>query len=63
MNFIEAVIAGQAHVDDIDDYVDEWHNSATTLKLHEWLGMSRDEYGTWVDDPSRLRSIVDHYRN
>lgn len=44
--------AGRVSAADIDDYVDEWHDSpagspAAAMHLHEFLGMTRTEYFVW----------------
>lgn len=41
---------------DLDDLVAEWHDAkpgseAASVPLHEWLGMTWDEYGEWVAHP------------
>ena len=33
----------------IDDMVDEWHDGASELLLHEYLGWTFQEYKTWVE--------------
>lgn len=30
--------------DKFDDYVDAWHDSDSALPLHEYLGMTQEEY-------------------
>lgn len=32
----------------IDDRIDEWHRSNSKQPLHEFLGMSAEEYAAWV---------------
>jgi hypothetical protein len=32
----------------IDDIIDEWHKGDSDLELHEYLGMSLEEYGKFV---------------
>jgi hypothetical protein len=34
----------------LDDLIEEWHNSGPeeTRPLHEFLGMTWEEYGCWV---------------
>lgn len=34
----------------LDAAVAEWHGSGSTTHLHEWLGMTWDQYGTWMRD-------------
>ena len=34
----------------IDDKVDEWHNSNTNMLLHEYLGMTWDEYKEYIEN-------------
>jgi len=58
-NFIDACIAGTALFEDIDDFVDKWHGSKEDGELHEFLGMSVDEYNLWMVDASALQTIVD----
>jgi hypothetical protein len=42
-DFISLALAGVVMPDEIDDYVDRWHQSTDSLPLHEYLGMSPDE--------------------
>jgi hypothetical protein len=60
--FVELCLAGEAFLDEIDDYVDEWHDADTTKKIWRFLGMTRDEYALWVEQPEFLRVIVDAHR-
>ena len=68
MSFIDAVAAGAAVIDDMDDYIDYWHDHAhvhNDAELHEYLGMSWDEYGQWLmpgDRDAVLQGIVDSRR-
>lgn len=32
----------------IDDTIDNWHNGISKLELHEYLGMTWDEYSEWL---------------
>ena len=56
--FLDLVLAGEAHQDDIDDFVDQWHDGDTSCYLAEFLGMSDDEYALWVAKPSALNLIL-----
>lgn len=38
----------------IDDKIDEWHQSDSRVELHEYLGWSRYDYHIWVLDPTRI---------
>lgn len=64
--YIEAVIAGEAVLNDIDDYCARWHasNGSETRSLSEFLGMTHEEYGRWMKDGSdeTLQSIIDAHR-
>jgi hypothetical protein len=37
----------------IDDLIDRWHEGGTGMELHEFLGMSQDEYRAWVEQRSK----------
>ncbi len=59
MTFVQAVKEGIATIDEIYDWVDRWHESpADDGPLHEYLGLSREQYGLWVQTPSTLEASV-----
>lgn len=55
--FMERYLAGEVEVDDIDDFVEQWHNGQYIASLAEFLGLSDDEYWRWVKDASALPDI------
>ena len=57
-NFIALAVVGEALPDDIDDYVDDWHDNPGDLALHEFLGMDRAEYALWLRLPDALPLII-----
>lgn len=57
--FIEACLCGEAILEDLDDYVDYWHEHPSDMTLREFLGMTPYEYGQWVQrDDTVLRDIL-----
>lgn len=42
----------------IDDEVEVWHTSTSSLSLREHLGMSSDQYKRWVEKPGSIYDIV-----
>lgn len=60
MDFITACVKGRCHLRKIDDYVDAWHEgkAGQDEALHEFLGMSEEEYALWVERPEVLPFIV-----
>lgn len=57
-DFITDCINGDALLTEIDDYVDRWHGSKSTLPLHEFLGMTKKEYALFVESDKYLAYIV-----
>lgn len=55
---MERLLTGSAFLDDIDDWVDRWHDDDTAAQIWEYLGLTRDEYALWVERPESLRFIV-----
>ena len=51
-------LKGNAQPEDIDDYIDTWHAKTQTNEIYEFLGMSRQEYSLWVQDPDALPLIA-----
>lgn len=60
-SFIDKCISGDALLDEIDDYIDVWHDDSAPedIELHDYLGMTWQEYSLWVADPNILGLIVD----
>lgn len=55
---IDLLVAGEASPEEIDDAVAAWHEGGSGLELHEFLGMTWEEYALWVETPAALDSIV-----
>lgn len=62
-NFIEDCLAGDALLEDIDDYVDAWHDGDTDLSMAKFLGMTEHEYSLFVENPEYLFLIVKAHRD
>jgi len=62
-NFMQNALAGYVMPDEIDDYVEEWHDSNSTQDLHEFLGMGFEEYSLWVSHPDFIDLILACRRN
>jgi hypothetical protein len=62
-NFIHDCIVGDAGLEDIDDYVDAWHDGDSSLSLPQYLGMTEPEYKVWVARPESLAFIVLAHRS
>jgi hypothetical protein len=47
---------------EIDDFIARWHEGAgaqaQSLPLHEYLGLTLDEYELWVHDPDVLAQVL-----
>ena len=63
--FMEAVLHDLVSADDVDDWVEVWRE---TPSLHEFtalqvfLGLTLDEYTSWVRDPDVIHEIVEARR-
>ncbi len=57
-NFINLCLHGEVLLEEIDDWVDEWHDKPQKIELHEFLGMSWAEYSSWISMPEILPFIV-----
>lgn len=61
--FIELCLKGEVKIEDIDDFVDQWHDSEVPESLQVYLGMDDQEYGLWLTRPDRLPEILSSRRN
>ena len=62
-DFIKDCINGDALLSEIDNYIDNWHNSDLDIPLHTFLGMTKKEYVLFVEDETYLGIIVTSHRN
>ncbi|SFM56044.1 hypothetical protein [Nitrosomonas communis] len=42
-NFIDKCLIEEILLDDLDDYVSEWHDTKPSMSLYQFLGMIRSE--------------------
>ena len=50
VTFLDLYLQNKVRLEDIDDYVDIWHTDISIGKsLHEYLGMSWEEYAGYVE--------------
>lgn len=61
--FFDLYCVGDALATDIDDFIDEWHDGDSDISLHEYLGMTHEEYKYWLENPSQLHWILICRRN
>ena len=62
--FFSLYADGKATPDQLDDFVEAWHESGDeeTRELHEFLGMTWDEYGVLLMTDDALPLILDARR-
>ena len=59
INFIDACLHGAVDINDIDDYVEYWHNNHMDIRLREFLGMTVTEYEEFLNhDNSIIEEIL-----
>ncbi|MGM0878883.1 MAG: hypothetical protein ACQEWV_30510 [Bacillota bacterium] len=57
IKYMDACLQGEALLEDIDDFIDEWHESDSDEEVYEYLGMTFEEYSLWVENASLLKTI------
>lgn len=56
--FVEMLKSGECATNDIDTYIDKWHNEYNgKKKLYEYLGMTKQQYDRWMVEPGALESM------
>ena len=57
--FVDAVLAGHATADDVDDWIEKWHTTDTgDVELHEFLGLNESEMEAWVGSNATLEQLI-----
>jgi predicted RNA methylase len=57
--FVQMCLLGKASPSQIDEFVEKWHRSEGREPLHEFLGLSADEYAQWVSNPSIIDWVIE----
>lgn len=59
--FADLYAVGEVTSDQFADYVKAWHESGDeeTRELHEYLGLTLQEYARWVEQADALHDILD----
>jgi|SaaInl8_200m_RNA_FD_contig_81_150201_length_1393_multi_3_in_0_out_0_3 hypothetical protein len=60
--FMDLCLRGEVLSEEIDNWVDEWHDNPQKQELHEYLGMNWAEYSSWVKTPEILPSIINAHK-
>jgi len=57
--FVDAVLAGLASPDQVDDWIERWHTSDTgDTELHDFLGLEESEMESWMQSGETLEQII-----
>lgn len=56
--FAEAYRAYEVTAEQIDDYVEYWHNHDTGNSLQEFLGMTKDEFYKWIKCSDNMLPVI-----
>ena len=57
--FVDAVLAGLASPDQVDDWIERWHTSDTgDTELHDFLGLEETEMESWMQSGETLEQII-----
>ena len=64
-SFVSRCLSGTALPDEIDDYVELWHNNeaGVGLPLHVFLGMDEHEYALWIREPNAIYGVIRAHKN
>ncbi len=58
-SFVDKCLNKETSIECIDEWVEAWHNGdGSTQELHEYLGMTWEEYSKWCITHSMLAEII-----
>lgn len=58
MSYIEDCISGKVYLSSISDYIDNWNSGNYEESLHNYLGMTEEDYEDFIVKRRTLRDIV-----
>jgi hypothetical protein len=56
--FFQRYLSGESSAEDIDEWIDAWHEQPDGRQIFEFLGMTEEEYSLWLCDPDSLAEIA-----
>lgn len=56
--FVDLAVRGDVMPDEIDDFIDTWHASDSEQELHDYLGLTFDEYSLFAAHPDYINLII-----
>jgi acyl-CoA hydrolase len=59
--FVQLYLEGSVKEDQIDEYFEKWHKRGYG-DVHSYLGLSKEDYMKWVENPSVLASILQNLK-
>jgi hypothetical protein len=57
-SFMMLALRGDILAEEIEDFIEAWHVANVDQEIHEYLGMTFDEYSLWVADPDSIDVIL-----
>jgi hypothetical protein len=61
--FYDLYMQDKVNIEDLDDFLEEWHRSNSNEEINEYLGLTEEQYYMWCDDPSKLKRELDISKN
>lgn len=61
--FYDLYMQDKVNIEDLDDFLEEWHRSTSNEEVNEYLGLTEEQYYMWCDDPSKLKNELDLIKN
>ena len=59
LNFVDKFVRGQVKLEEILNYIANWHEMDHDICLTEFLGLSHEEHLAFVEDDKALRPIME----
>ena len=56
--YMDLALDGYVMPDEIDDFVETWHESDSELDVHDFLGLTFQEYSLWVAHPDNINIVI-----
>jgi len=56
--FLNLAVRGEVLLEEIDEFIDQWHEGQNSESISAFLGMTPEEYALWATEPDMLPYIV-----
>lgn len=58
INFVDSVLEGESKIDDLDNWIEFWHQNQIDIELSTFLGLGDKDFVEFMKDPEHIKHVL-----